>query len=97
MPESVEIEIAIPTPLRMYVNNQKIVKVRASNVKESIKNLSDDFVELKSHIFDENGKIRSYVNIYVGDEDIRFLQAKELTSLKEGQTISIVPSIAGGK
>jgi adenylyltransferase/sulfurtransferase len=97
MSENVEVEIVLPTPLRVYVNNQKIVKVHASNVKESIRKLADDFIELKRHIFDENGKIRNFVNIYVGDEDIRFLQAKELTSLKEGQKISIVPSIAGGK
>jgi adenylyltransferase/sulfurtransferase len=94
--ESVVVNIAIPTPLRIYVNNQKIVQVRASNVKESIEKLTDDFSELKNHIFDENGKIRNFVNIYVNDEDIRFLKAKENTSLGEGEIVSIVPSIAGG-
>ncbi|MHA1991485.1 MAG: MoaD/ThiS family protein [Candidatus Hodarchaeales archaeon] len=96
MSESVEIEMLIPAPLRIYVNNQKIVKIKASNIKESIKKLTDDFVELKNHIFDENGQIRNFVNIYVGDEDIRFLKAKENTSLRKGEKVSIVPSIAGG-
>ena len=96
MSEIVEIEIAIPTPLRIYTNNQKIVKVKASNVKECIMKLTDNFTDLKNHIFDEKGKIRSFVNIYVGDEDIRFLKAKENTSLRKGEKVSIVPSIAGG-
>ena len=96
MSELVEIEIAIPTPLRVYVNNQKFVKIQASNVEECIRKLTEDFKEIKNHIFDENNEIRSFVNIYLNENDIRHLEDKELTSLKEGQKISIIPSIAGG-
>lgn len=96
MSELVEIEIDIPTPLRVYVNNQKNVKILASNVEECIQKLTEDFKELRTHIFDENNKIRSFVNIYLNEDDIRYLKDKELTSLREGQKISIIPSIAGG-
>jgi molybdopterin converting factor small subunit len=97
MSELVEIEIAIPTPLRVYVNNQKIVKMQAFNVEDCIKKLTEDFEGLKTHIYDENNKIRSFVNIYLNEDDVRYLENKELTSLKKGQKISIIPSIAGGK
>lgn len=88
-------KIYIPTPLRSYVGNQEALELEGKTVKEILKNLSEEYEELKKHLFDEQGELRSFVNIYVNDEDIRYLQ-KEDTPIQDNDTISIVPSIAGG-
>jgi molybdopterin converting factor small subunit len=88
-------KIHIPTPLRQYVGKQAAVEVRATTVGEAMSALVAQHPDLKRHLYTEEGKLRAFVNLYVNDEDIRYLQ-KEATTLKEGDNISIVPSIAGG-
>ena len=87
--------VFIPTPLRKFTNNTSKVQVPAGSVKDVIKDLSVNFPELKKHLLDEGGKIRSFINIFVGDDDIRNLQ-QENTVVKDETVISIVPAIAGG-
>ncbi|MES1224892.1 MAG: MoaD/ThiS family protein [Bacteroidota bacterium] len=87
--------VIIPTPLRKFANNTARLTIKAANVQDVVNDLSLNFPDLKRHLLDENGKIRSFVNVFVGDDDIRDLQ-NEHTSLKEDSVISIVPAIAGG-
>lgn len=89
-------KIIIPTPLRKFTDNQPSVETESDTVLGSIQALTDKFPELKQHVFDEQGNIRSFVRIYVGDEDIKSLN-NEQTEVKEDTTISIIPAIAGGK
>lgn len=90
------VKIMIPTPLRAYAGRQESVSVQAATVGEALAALTAQFAELKKHLFAEDGRLRSFVNVYVNDDDIRYLQ-KEQTPVREGDTVSIVPSIAGGK
>jgi molybdopterin converting factor small subunit len=87
--------IIIPTPLRKFTNNTARVNINANNVKGVVDELTFNFPDLKKHLLDEQGNIRSFVNVFVGDEDIRNLQ-QEQTPIKEETVISIVPAIAGG-
>ena len=87
--------IQIPTPLRQYAGKQATVEVPAGNVGEALASLVAQHPELKRHLYTEEGALRAFVNVYVNDEDMRYLE-KEATALKDGDTISIVPSIAGG-
>ena len=87
--------ILIPTPLRSYTGNQESLELEGNTVGEVLKNLAQQYGELKKHLFDEEGKLRNFVNIYVNDEDIRYLNHED-TPIKDKDTISIVPSIAGG-
>ena len=87
--------VIIPTPLRKFTNNTARLKVSAGTIQDSVNELTLNFPDLKKHLLDENGNIRSYVNIFVGNDDIRDLQ-KEGTQVKEDTVISIVPAIAGG-
>jgi molybdopterin converting factor small subunit len=89
------VKVLIPTPLRQFTGKQASIECPASTVGEALGSLTTSFSELKKHLYTEEGKIRSFVNVYLNDEDIRFL-AKEDTKTKDGDTISIVPSIAGG-
>ena len=89
------VKVMIPTPLRAYAGKQESVEVQAGTVAEALSALTTKFGDLKKHRFAEDGKLRNFVNVYVNDEDIRYLQ-KDQTSLKAGDTVSIVPSIAGG-
>ena len=88
-------KIHIPTPLRQYVGKQASVDVHAATVGEAMNALIAQHPELRKHLYTDDGKLRAFVNLYVNDEDIRYLQ-KEATALKDGDNISIVPSIAGG-
>src|SRR5271157_4126114 len=88
-------KILIPTPLRQYAGKQDSVEISGSTVGEALKGLTAQFGDLRKHLYNDEGKLRSFVNVYVNDEDIRYLQ-KDGTPLKEGDTVSIVPSIAGG-
>lgn len=88
-------KIHIPTPLRQYAGKQADVVVQAGTVSEALNALVSKHPELRRHLYTEEGKLRSFVNVYVNDEDVRYLQ-KEATVLKDSDTISIVPSIAGG-
>ena len=90
------VKVLIPTPLRNLTNNQAEVNAEGNTVKELIENLGKNFNGLKDRICDEMGNIRRFVNIYLNEEDIRFLQG-EATVVKAGDQVSIVPAIAGGK
>ena len=87
--------VIIPTPLRKFTNNTAKLNVKANNIQETVDELTLNFPDLKKHLLDDQGQIRSYVNIFVGDEDIRDLQQQQ-TPIKENTVISIVPAIAGG-
>ena len=88
-------KVLIPTPLRQYTNKADVVELNGSTVGELLQNLAERYSPLKKHLFSEEGKLRSFVNVYVNDEDIRYLQ-KESTKVTEKDVVSIVPSIAGG-
>ncbi len=88
-------QIQIPSPLRQYSGKQASVDVPATTVGEALAGLVSRHPDLKRHLYTDEGKLRAFVNVYVNDEDMRYLQ-KEATALKDGDTISIVPSIAGG-
>jgi sulfur-carrier protein adenylyltransferase/sulfurtransferase len=87
--------ILIPTPLRAYTGRQDTVRVSGATIGEALQALTSEFTDLRQHLYTPEGRLRSFVNIYVNDEDIRYLQ-KEATPLKPGDTVSIVPSVAGG-
>ena len=89
------VKVLIPTPLRQFTGKQPSIDCNAATVGEALGNLTGTYSELRKHLYTEEGKIRSFVNVYLNDEDIRFLN-KENTPTKDGDTISIVPSIAGG-
>ncbi len=89
------IKVRIPTPLQKYTNNQAEVSVEASDIKNLIENLEKSFPGIKERICDEKGNLRKFINIYVNEEDVRFLQRDE-TLLKDGDEVSIIPAIAGG-
>src|SRR5437899_405420 len=89
-------KIHIPTPLRVYAAKQAAVDVSGKTVSEGLSNLTAAHPDLKKHLFTEEGKLRAFVNVYVNDEDIRYLKNVE-TAVKESDEVSIVPSIAGGK
>jgi molybdopterin converting factor small subunit len=88
-------KIHIPTPLRQYVGKQSTVEVKAATIAEAMSALVEQHPDLRRHLYTEDGKLRAFVNLYLNDEDIRYLQ-KEETAVKDGDNISIVPSIAGG-
>jgi molybdopterin synthase sulfur carrier subunit len=87
--------VIIPTPLRKFTNNEGMLKVSATDINTIVQELTLNFPNLKKHLLDEQGRIRAYVNIFVGSEDIRNLQ-QENTLVEENSIISIVPAIAGG-
>jgi molybdopterin converting factor small subunit len=89
------VKLEIPTALRPFAGKQASVEFNAATVGDALKQLTGIYADLRKHLYTDDGRIRSFVNIYVNDEDIRYLQ-KENTPIKDGDTISIVPSIAGG-
>ncbi len=88
-------DVLIPTPLRAYAGKQDVVQVEGETVGELLQNLTAKYSELRNHLYNEDGRLRSFVNVYLNDDDIRYLD-KEATAVKEGDTLSIVPSVAGG-
>jgi molybdopterin converting factor small subunit len=88
-------KVLIPTPLRQYAGKQDTVDLSGSTVGEVLNGLTSQFGDLRKHLYNDEGKLRSYVNVYLNDEDIRYLN-KEASAVKDNDTISIVPSIAGG-
>src|SRR6266853_374538 len=88
-------KILIPTPLRQYTGKQDTVQVKGGTVGEALTELTTQHHDLRRNLYNDEGKLRSFVNVYLNDEDIRYL-SKEATPVKESDTISIVPSIAGG-
>jgi sulfur-carrier protein len=91
----VAITVRIPTPLRKYTQDQAEVSIEGSTVGEVIDNLEARHTGIKEKIVDDSGAIRRFVNIYVNDEDIRFLDGPG-TLVKDGNQVTIVPAIAGG-
>jgi sulfur-carrier protein len=89
------IKVRIPTPLRPLTKGQGEVDAQAQSIAEMIDTLNASHPGIKDRLCDDTGELRRFVNIYVNDEDIRFLKGKE-TSLKDGDEVSIVPAIAGG-
>lgn len=87
--------IHIPTPLRQYAAKQSAVEVGGSTVGDALSKLTIQFPDLRRHLYTEDGKLRAFVNVYLNDEDVRYLE-KEATAVKDNDSISIVPSIAGG-
>ena len=87
--------VLIPTPLRPYTDQQDAVEIDGSTVGEVLSSLTARYGELRRHLYSDEGKLRSFVNIYVNDDDIRYLD-REATALKAGDVLSIVPSVAGG-
>jgi adenylyltransferase/sulfurtransferase len=89
-------QVQIPSPLRQYSGKQPSVDIPGKTVGEALAGLVAQHPDLKKHLYTDDGKLRAFVNIYVNDEDMRYLQ-KEATAVEDGDTISIVPSIAGGR
>ena len=89
-------EVQIPSPLRQYTGKQSTVTVPGKTVGDALTALVGQHPDLQRHLYNDDGKLRALVNVYVNDEDMRYLD-KEATPLTDGDTISIVPSIAGGK
>lgn len=89
------IKVRIPQPLQKLTQGKKEVEASGSDVKSLVNDLEKQFPGFKDRICDEDGKVRRFINIYVNEEDIRFLEG-DATSLKDGDEVSIIPAIAGG-
>ena len=90
------VTVRIPTPLRKLTKDQPEVEAAGSDIESLLENLEANYSGIKERICDESGEIRRFVNIYLNDEDIRFLDGNA-TSVKDGDEISIIPAIAGGR
>jgi adenylyltransferase/sulfurtransferase len=89
-------QIHIPTPLRSYTDKQETVSVTGGTVNEALAALIAAYPAIEQHLYTPEGKLRSFVNLYLNDEDVRYLPAKEQTTLSAADELTIVPSIAGG-
>ena len=87
--------VRIPTPLRKLTNEQETVEVESATIGTAVEELEGKFPGIKERLVDEEGEIRRFVNVYVNEEDIRFLENQN-TPLKDGDNVSIIPAIAGG-
>lgn len=90
------VKVRIPTPLQKLTQNKAEVDVQAKNVKDLLDTLERQYPGIRERLCDESGRVRRFVNIYLNEEDIRFLK-QESTPLKDGDEVSIVPAIAGGR
>ena len=88
-------KVRIPTPLRKLTNNEELVEINAVTIGAAIQELQARFPGIGERLVDDKGEVRRFVNVYVNEEDIRFLQ-NNATPLKDGDEISIIPAIAGG-
>ncbi len=89
-------QIHIPTPLRAYTDKQATVSVEATTVAEGLAALTAAHPAMQQHLYSPEGKLRSFVNIYLNDDDVRYLPAKEDTPVSSADELTIIPSIAGG-
>ena len=89
-------KVHIPTPLRTYTNGKETVEVSASSVQGALDALVFHAPELKKHLFTDDNKLRSFVNVYLNDDDVRYLPQREDTATTEVDELTIIPSIAGG-
>lgn len=85
----------IPTPLRKYTNNEAIFETDSFTIEQAIEELVATYNELGKHLLDNEGRLRSYIKVFVGDDDIRSIKGME-TEIDEKDIVSIVPAIAGG-
>jgi molybdopterin synthase sulfur carrier subunit len=88
------IRVNIPTPMRQYTENQAVVEAAGTTIKDLLDNLGKKYPGIASRIF-ENGQVRRFVNVYLNDEDIRYLDSLQ-TGVKDGDEVSIIPAVAGG-
>ena len=89
------VQVRIPTPLRKLTHDEEVVETSAETIGDAITDLESRYPGLQERLLDDDGQVRRFVNVYVNEEDIRFLQDKE-TPLKDGDEGSIIPAIAGG-
>jgi molybdopterin synthase sulfur carrier subunit len=89
------VKIRIPTPLQRLTNNKDEVNGSGKTIKDMLSNLESDYPGFKERLYDDEGQLRRFINIYVNEEDIRFLDGEE-TNLNDGDSISVIPAIAGG-
>ena len=89
-------KIIIPTPLRKFTENESTALTKGNTVGESLRQLADLYPDIRKHLHDDSGKLRSFIRVYVGEEDIKALQGED-TPVEEGTVISIIPAIAGGR
>ena len=87
--------VRIPTPLQKLVGDKAELQVEASTLRDAVSRIAEENPEVKQRLLDDNGELRRFVNVYVNEEDVRFLQKLD-TPLKDGDEVSIVPAIAGG-
>ena len=90
------IRVHIPAPLRRLTGGQGVVRIEGDSVGVLIRNLEAEYAGIGAKLCDENGAVRRYINLYVNDEDIRFLDGMD-TPLRDGDRVAIVPAIAGGR
>jgi len=88
--------IHIPTPLRSYTGGLETVSIGGATIHAVFQELTVTYPEVKQHLFTPEGKLRSFVNVYLNDDDIRYLESKEETTVKDSDELTIIPSIAGG-
>jgi molybdopterin/thiamine biosynthesis adenylyltransferase/rhodanese-related sulfurtransferase/molybdopterin converting factor small subunit len=91
-----QIAVIVPSPLRQYTGGRDSIMVTAGTVAQALSELTSRYTELRRHLYSEDGRLRSFVNIYLNDEDIRYLEGREEAGLRVGDEVRIVPSIAGG-
>jgi len=91
----VTVKVRIPTPLRKLTKDQSEVEAAGSTIRDVVDDLEKQFPGFKERMCDEQGELRRFVNVYVGEEDIRFLKGLE-TEIPEGEQVSIIPAVAGG-
>jgi adenylyltransferase/sulfurtransferase len=88
--------IFIPTPLRPYASGLNAIEVNATTIAAALSALTEAHPDLRKHLFTREGNLRAFVNLYLNEEDVRYLPAKEATPVSATDTLSIIPSIAGG-
>ena len=87
--------ILIPTPLRQFAEKNDSLELAGNTAGEILQGLTTHFPDLRKHLYNDEGKLRSFVNVYLNDEDIRYI-GREAAKVSDGDTLSIVPSLAGG-
>jgi len=89
------VTVSIPTALRQYTGGNAAISAPSGPVGQLLSNLIEQYPQLGKQIYNEQGQLRNFVNVYIGDEDIRYLQGAD-TAVSDGETVSIIPAIAGG-
>ena len=90
------VNVRIPTPLRKITDGKSEVEARGSNILEIIEDLEASYPGIKGKLCEENGSVRKFLNIYINDDDIRFMDSLD-TEVRDGDSISLIPAIAGGR